>query len=629
MKTFPPTSSTRTPARSSGFTVIEVLVALVILLIGGLAIMNLFPPALNVVKGSENREVAMAQVKGTLARYSSDPASIPDAVYDNTDTYTDPSTNQTSAVWTDLLNAAVEGSRSRNTSLPTTPLPNPPKTLEQVAEDNFNASALGHFKHIVGERHKVIFYTDTTVTPSVTRSFVLLNHAYYYRTPDSTKTPNPGIRNPKVSTAETIEGARVDENGKLNFADAVYASDGAPLPTPLQAGIYYASYSWQNTVGGPLQSIVDELVDMTPLPDPITGAVNIKVFQSARVVAGPIDMKVFFPKLLPPTIPPVNADAPFRGFLPVDPALQGKEVVVDYDVLDWRWLVEDTNATVPTSKNNPPLRAPAPVTARDVKLSVPFLGKPQSAPVLPFPVAPVPDAALYALVMPAPDASGQLSVDARGGKWTGTAGVIGTDVVLDVNSASATYDIAVGPYTSPPDPVPMTAPRVRTSYWASHGWAQQLSVAASSYYVFDGKRPKGISEKWREFYWRPLNNDGTPSSNSGRLYFHSSEAGKTIMVSFTNGTTKYANQIVTIGSRFVPAPSGAEFPNMTTPAAAGNEIFTTQGLVAVAELIDGSGNPIPADALTSVRGVSVRARTAWQQGSDYTQEVAEMYRPLN
>lgn len=599
MKTFSPTSSTRTPARSSGFTVIEVLVALVILLIGGLAIMNLFPPALNVIKGSENREVAMAQVKGNLARYSSDPASIPDAIYDNSN---DDGLNPTRK-WRDVVDPndptkpiSVEGSRTRNNSLPNT-----------LLEGGFASSALGHFKHIVGERHKVISYTDTTVTPAVTYSFVLLNYAYAYTAPLAT------LGNPKVSTAETIEGARVDENGKLNFADAVYASDGVPLPTPPQAGIYYASYSWQATTGGPLQSITDELVDMTPPPDPITGAVNIKVFQSARVVAGPIDMKVFFPKPLPPTIPPtippVNADAPFRGFLPVDPLLKGREVVVDYDVRDWRWLVEDTTATVSTSK-----AAIAANTARDVKLSVPFLGTPQPTPVtLPAPApTPTPDPDLYALAMPAPDASGQIFFNALGGKWTPTVG--GSNIVLDVSSASATYNVDDGSGNA------MISPRVRTSYWASKGWAQQLSVAASSYYVFDGTRPAKISEKWREFYWNP---------GEGQLYFHSSEAGKTIMVSFTSGTTKFANQVVTIGSRIVPAPTGATFPNMTTAAATGNEIFTLQGKVAIAELIDGSGNPISADALTSVRGVSVRARTAWQQGSDYTQEVADMYRPLN
>lgn len=597
MKTFPPTSSTRTPARSSGFTVIEVLVALVILLIGGLAIMNLFPPALNVIKGSENREVAMAQVKGNLARYSSDPASIPDAIYDNTSVNDD---------------VAVEGSRSRNTSLPQV-IANDPV----ASETNYGDSALGHFKHIVGERHKVISYTDTTV-----HSFVLLNYAYAYTAPMAT------LGNPVVSTAETIEGARVDENGKLNFADAVYASDGVPLPTPPQAGIYYASYSWQATAGGPLQSITDELVDMTPPPDPITGAVNIKVFQSARVVAGPIDMKGFYPKPLPPTIPPtippVNADAPFRGFLPVDPALKGREVVVDYDVLDWRWLVEDSAATVPTSKINPvvPTVALNAGTARDVKLSIPFLG---TAPPLPAP-APTPAPALYALAMPAPDASGQIFSNALGGKWTPTVG--GSDIVLDVSSASATYNVDDGTGN------PMTAPRVRTSYWASHGWAQQLSVAASSYYAYDPNRT--LVERWREFYWQPLS-DPTNTTTFGKssnepLYFHASEAGKTIMVSFAKDPAKtgdpdikVSNQIVTIGSRLYDAAAEG-IPTGTSPGA----FIYTGGKVARAVLIDVDGYDAKSvKALTSVRGVSVRARTAWQQGSDYTQEVAEMYRPLN
>lgn len=599
MKTFSPTSSTRTPARSSGFTVIEVLVALVILLIGGLAIMNLFPPALNVVKGSENREVAMAQVKGTLARYTNDPASIPDAIYD-----------RVGNAWNDRPDTAVEGSRTRNLSLP--------KTL---LESDFANSALGNFKHIVGERHKVISYTDTTATPP-TRSFVLLNYAYAYTAPMIT------AGNPKVSTAETIEGARVDENGKLNFADAVYASDGVPLPAPPQAGTYYASYSWQATAGGPLQSITDELVDMTP-----DASGNIKVFQpaqpSSRVVAGPIDMKVFFPKLPPPPDPanPFDPGMPFRGYLPVDPALKGREVVVDYDVLDWRWLVEDTTATVLTSKLSPVVPQAAINTARDVKLSVPFLGTPQPTPTPPLPVpTPTPDPDLYALAMPAPDASGQIFSNAPGGKWTPTVG--GSDIVLDVSSASATYNVDDGSGN------PMIAPRVRTSYWASKGWAQQLSVAASSYYAYDPNRT--FVERWREFYWQPLS-DPTNTTTFGKssnkpLYFHASEAGKTIMVSFAKDPAKtgdpdvkVANQIVTIGSRLYDAAA----EGIPTGASPGAFIYTG-GKVAKAVLIDVDGYDAKAvKALTSVRGVSVRARTAWQQGSDYTQEVAEMYRPLN
>ena len=582
MKTFSPTSSTRTSARSSGFTVIEVLVALVILLIGGLAIMNLFPPALNVIKGSENREVAMAQVKGTLARYTNDPASIPDAIYDNTGVKDD---------------VAVEGSRSRNASLPNT-----------LLESDFDLSALGHFKHIVGERHKVISYTDTTGPNPVIRSFVLLNYAYAYTDPMAT------AGNPVVSTAETVEGARVDTDGKLNFDNAIIASDGGPFTPPLPTTpptIYlYASYSWQSTVGGPLQSIADELVDLTRVKDPTTGSMDVKVFHTARVVSGPIDMKVFYLKPLPTTLVPpivVNADMPFRGYLPVDPALKGREVVVDYDVRDWRWLVEDTTATVLTSKLSPVVPQAAINTARDVKLSVPFLGTPQPAPTPPLPVpTPTPDPDLYALAMPAPDASNQIFSNALGGKWTPTVG--GNGVVLDVSSASATYNVDDGSGN------PMIAPRVRTSYWASKGWAQQLSVAASSYYAYDPARTK--VEPWREFYWGPLSDSTLAGKSDNTLYFHASEAGKTIMVSFLNGTNKVANQIVTIGSRIKNAPA-------SVPSGFGSK-------VAEAILAESNGDPAGAvTALTSVRGVSVRARTAWQQGSDYTQEVAEMYRPLN
>ncbi len=552
----------RSASRRAGFTVLEVLIAMVVLLIGGLAIMNLFPPAFNVIHGSENREIAMSQVKGTLARYNSDPASIPDAIFDRAP----------GGGWNDP-DIAVEGSRNRNFSLPKT-------------DADYDSSALGHFKHIVGERHKVL-------QDNSGNKFVLLNYAY--------------TNTPQVSVPDLIEGVRVSSTGMLDFTDAIKASDGSAFTTPT-AGFYYVSYSFQTplTVGPPptyaLQSVDDEPIAFVASPG------NMQVFQGAqgkKVVDGPIALKIFTTKSASPPSP-IDADDLARGFLAVDASfVTGQEVAVDYDVLDWRWLVEDISSTVPTIKSNPPLAGPAPATARDVKLTIPFLGTP---------VTTAPSGkALYALTMPAPDAQGVLPKDERRGLWTAAPGAVGNDVVLDVDQTSATYDIADSIGTNKP---PMVAPRVRTSYWATHGWAQQLSVAAKSYYAFDTNR--ATTEKWREFYWQPLSDSTGTVTSSNIMYFHASEAGKTIMVSFLSGTNKVTNQIMTIGAKLLPRPNLPNMPN-----------FESNNQVSAVNFIDASGNPVAADAIQSVRGVSVRSRSAWIQNGEYTQEVAEMYRPLN
>lgn len=518
-------------SRRSGFTVIEVLVALVVLLIGGLAIMNLFPPALNVVRGSENREVAMAQVKGTLARYSTDPASIPDAIYDNS-----------GGSWNDTGGLAVEGSRNRNGSLPN-------ETID------YANSALGHFKHVVGERHKVL--VDNAIPPN---KFVLLNHAYQNA--------------PEVRIEYSIEGARVSSNGALDFSDAVKSSDPSTKFVPV-AGRYYASYSWLN--GTYMQAVNNEPVDSASIP-------TMQVFQNSAVVSGPISMR--FQQLVL-SVAPIEANDPIRGRLSIDSSVNaGSEVTVDYDVLDWRWIIEDNGANVVNATDS---------TMRDVKLSVPELGTNSAGGTLPTGASP-----LYGLVMNAPNSSYNV-VQAFPGKWDGT---VGTDpVVNDVNRTSAVYKIDNS----------LAAPRVRSSYWTSQGWAQQLSVAASSYYGFDAVRtlaPNSVAEPWREYYW---------SGGSNTLYFHASEAGKTVMASYSSGANKFTNQILTISSKLYAA--GAE--------GVPNAFVSASGSVSKATFINATGVPISADAITSVRGVSVQARSAWIQNGNYTQEVAEMYRPLN
>ena len=452
----------------------------------------------------------MSQVKGALARYNSDPDSIPDAIYDNT-----------GGGWADIAGTAVEGGRNLNKSLPQTP--------------GDATSALDHFKHIVGERHKVL-------RDSSGNNFVLLNYAY--------------ANTPSVSIEYSIEGVTVAANGALDFSDAHKAGDTAVF-TPPSTGFYYASYSWQNSAGAPVQSVTDEPVAYN--------AATMYVFKTSLVVAGSLSLKYF--QSVTPLPAPISVNDPSLGRLAVgNTVVPSQEITVDYDVADWRQIVHDS--------------APSSSVVR-----VP-LNTVESA------------QSVYSLVTTAPDMAFNTTV------------LPATNWAAPASTAWINYRTGDIDYSQvAPSVVLPNAARARLSYRTTSNWAIQPSVAASSYYAYASSRT--IFERWREFYWNP---------GDQIMYFHASEAGKTIMVSFTVGGSKVTNQIMTIGAKLIPAPLAISASGFAT---AGSKI-------AAVNFIDSTGaTPVAADALTSVRGVSVRARAAWIQSGQYTQEVAEMYRPLN
>jgi prepilin-type N-terminal cleavage/methylation domain-containing protein len=74
--------SSKPKQRASGFTLIEVMIALAIFVIGALAIVRIFPPALNAIQGSESRSIAMNRSRGFLARSTAQQGLIPDSIYD-------------------------------------------------------------------------------------------------------------------------------------------------------------------------------------------------------------------------------------------------------------------------------------------------------------------------------------------------------------------------------------------------------------------------------------------------------------------------------------------------------------------------------------------------------------------
>jgi prepilin-type N-terminal cleavage/methylation domain-containing protein len=146
----------RCAVRHTGFTLIEIMVALAIFVIGALAVIRIFPPALGVVQRAERTTIGNRMARSVLARYESQPGLVPDGVYDYLATAVS-ATNPSG--WNDF-EGAVEGTVNRNRSLPAGP--------RDMGDTNLtNDTALERFKRIVGERHKVLIDNTTAGTPAL------------------------------------------------------------------------------------------------------------------------------------------------------------------------------------------------------------------------------------------------------------------------------------------------------------------------------------------------------------------------------------------------------------------------------------------------------------------------------
>ncbi|MEO6909173.1 MAG: prepilin-type N-terminal cleavage/methylation domain-containing protein, partial [Abditibacteriaceae bacterium] len=131
--------------RKSGFTLIEVVIALFIFVVGALAVIRIFPPAYNVVQNSSYRNIATRLSDSILAQMKGD-GSTPDAVFDiNINSPGGWASNVVEASWPNPdPDVAVVGTSNTNGSLPDGASPNA-----------YTASALNHFKYIRGESHYI------------------------------------------------------------------------------------------------------------------------------------------------------------------------------------------------------------------------------------------------------------------------------------------------------------------------------------------------------------------------------------------------------------------------------------------------------------------------------------------
>lgn len=537
-------SSHPIPTRRSGFSLIEVAIALAIFVFGALAIVQIFPPALGVIRNNESRVTATQLSESMLAR-------SPDAIYDvelDDDGNLVLDTNG-NPIWVDTPYAVV-GTASKNASLPAGP-----------TETQFESSALNHFRYIRGERQGVRRATldDDDI------SYVILDYPYHPNTPAT-----PGMV--RAFREVTLEGVRIEGIGNLNFEMA--SESGHPKPNLT----YYVSYRWQED--GAVHGVIDEPFKYQSG----IGDFEKRVLQSwrnsdeNRILAGSVSVRYREEIALPD---PEPSDGPIEkvGMLRIPEGVSGA-LSFDYLVDDWRILISK-NETDADGRVALPLRNPIFEDGQIYGLDEDFDPADRSLKLL-----------LDTPKMSTP----QHTVDARRG-------------ILEYENNPA-----------------VVRRFIRTAYRTVDGWAQQLSVAAKSYIPFyentgwiqsrtEDSLPR---EPWREYLWH---NDVDDEDNN-KLFFHPSEAGKSVSVSYVNSANETVDVVLTINNTRTGTGVPVGF------FGSGND----DGLVAPVTITDLQGDDIgPADikSILSVKGLSVQVRAAWQEGGGrYNQVILPGQRTL-
>jgi prepilin-type N-terminal cleavage/methylation domain-containing protein len=436
----------------------------------------------------------------------------------------------------------------------------------------FDGSALKRYRNIVGEKHIVPEPTGSALDQIIYTQFPFAGTVTGYR-------------------EDSLSGVKIGANGLLDFTNATLDSNNATY-APTTGDFAYVSYQWlENDRYWGVEEERVVLVTNTDQYDVTQAARNpgaVTLFPSGEVkvrlrrqLVSPTEIPASFSTddaavgkvtLTHPTSPPANPPLPLPA---------GTKISFDYEVKDWRWLVFDS---VPNASSDDP---GAPADLRLVNLPVRQLDNGA-------------DEYLFTAYPTQPVNTIQPVIYSN------------RDAVYAARSVSRTGTI---PFTVPATVT--TAPTSRVAYLTLDNWTQQLSVAAKNYtlYYDDTVTPQ-------DEYWRQCVLD----ANNALLYFHPSEAGKTLLVSYryTNGTggattdAVVENQLLTVDTNIItPVPTSVP-----------NSFASLEGGVARLQLVtqDGSRLTQSVTAITKIQGVGIQSRVAWLDGDRFTQVVATRLR---
>lgn len=679
----------RLRSRGSGFSLIEVVIALAVFLFGALAIVRIFPGAIAVIQTSEQRNVAQRMNQTSLARYTNAPLSVPEAIADIDPTLAN-TTNPTG--WSDFA-GSVYGTATRNESLPrSAPAP------DDISFDNSAAvttqianSAAGHFRRVLGEAHGAGNGVIKLRFPYLNINDPLKQHTV------------------RAFRKIEVEGVRVEENGDLDFTDATV--DGQPFHgtgaateerKPADASLlfdsrgrkftpFYVSYRWRQrkTDGVALGDLrydrINGVVDEQKMFPDNNGAAlwnatsgyvgrmrlpeNTTSSDRDRVVPGRV--RVWFASPVKTAEVIITDAAALVGFIEIKlgapPAgvTSSDTLFFDYTVPDWRFLVADDNLTGISQSDQDYLSEhgykDTTLLPRQIIAPTRFITDEQTSTQK----AENGGAQLYT-VLTGRTAAGTLikpsitfwSPDKfPNANNSNESGQSEPDNLKHETTAPDFRALAVRPKTgqvffnTQKGTDTLTAAMVRLVYRNLDGWLQQPSVAARTYLPYEARYTTAVRgefprEPWREYVLNTADD---------ALYFHPSEAGKTVLATYqymVPGATvpvTMRDVPLTVRENLVEPPTDGSFdgfalnPNATPPA--GTKVQGSR-----AYFVDNEGRCIgttaqddqdvvstkntPTDkakiiAILSIKGASVRVRSAWYDGGRYSQNDVSGYRSLD
>lgn len=270
----------RMNSKRAGFSLIEVAIALVIFVIGALAVIRIFPTGLSLVEKSGNQQRAANLNRSTLAALRQE-NSVPEAIH------------ETGAEV--FFDGSVSGFAKYNKSLPQ------PAATPVV---RFQDSALDRFKNIQGE--KAIVRANASTGYLTTRFSILSNSVTIYEE-----------RKIKVE---------VGTDGTINWPSAIYEDDSTPFGSAPSNGLHFRA-NYQYIDNSQVWAKEDELLtnDAT------------KVRANSPVVNGMITLVQRVPQIV---AVPDEAERRCGIVSGLSSALVGRTVFVDYST-DWEWVLED------------------------------------------------------------------------------------------------------------------------------------------------------------------------------------------------------------------------------------------------------------------------------------------------
>jgi prepilin-type N-terminal cleavage/methylation domain-containing protein len=465
--------------QKKGFSLIEVVIALAIFVIGALAIIRIFPTGLGLVEKSGNQQRATNLNRSAVASLKNGD-STPYAII-----------NTNAADTWEPFNGSVVGSARYNNTLPAS-----------LKSTDLTNSAL--------ERYKGISREKTKVRTGDGSSYVLTQFSV-----DPT-------RNVSIFQEETLENVTINSDGTLDLTSATKKNDTPfTAPTGVETDrTFYVTYRY--SVGTmPNRHIFG--VTEEPVKAIASGIVKVS---ASSVLSGVVSVIVREPLTTASiTMSPEKARC---GLINVSGLPIGtEEISIDYTT-DWYWLLEEltpTNADdvfrrriIDSTTGNAIVDPTDTRVLKQVQLSVPF-------------VQPRTQGRFATLLME------------NGGEGRHFAWLNNGSVTLPPPSSAVKFPTIVGSDTERDEaifrntlregkigfnldatPTQIQSPVVRVAYRTQDGWARQVSVSAKSYKPYTSSH----IERWRDY--APIS-----ATNYNTLLFQPSEAGKSVKITYSYG----------------------------------------------------------------------------------------------